>query len=61
MKKDPKDGGRYRRSAKAAKAAASKIARTAEKEFGLPSGSVRVCLTKLPAGTRDRIVKQFTS
>jgi len=58
-KKDPKDGGYYMRSVKALKTATNRIAREAEKRFHLPSGSVRISITKLTAGTRDRLVEKY--
>jgi hypothetical protein len=59
MKKDPKDGGRYQKSVRDLKAATAKIARACEKEFKLPSGVVRISLTKLAPKTRDRLVEEF--
>jgi hypothetical protein len=59
MKKEPVDGGRYRRSVKELKSAAAKIARDAEKRFSLPPGSVRISITKLQPKTRERIVANF--
>lgn len=59
MKKNPADGGRYRRSVAATKAAANKIARKVEKQFGLPTGVVRISLTKLGKATRERIEDKF--
>jgi hypothetical protein len=59
MKKDPKDGGYYQRSVKDVKAAAKVIARKAEKQYGLPSGTVRICLTKMTSTTREKIVAKY--
>ena len=61
-KKTKKEGpSSYMRSVSKAKTAAARIARQAEKKFGLPSGCVNVCITKLPPTTRKRIVDQFAA
>lgn len=59
MKKEPVDGGRYRRSVAATKTATKRIARKVEKQFGLPSGVVRISLTKLGKAARERIETKF--
>jgi hypothetical protein len=56
MKTNPKDGGRYQKSVKRAKQVAKAISLQAEKEFGLPRGSVRICLTKMSARQRESFI-----
>lgn len=55
MKKNPVDGGRYQDSVRAAKVAAKQIARKAEAFYHLPRGSVRVCITKMTDGQREKL------
>lgn len=55
MKRNPVDGGRYRKSVRGVKVAANVIARKCEANFNLPRGSVKICITKLPEKTRDRL------
>ena len=59
MKNDPKDGGYYLRSVAPLKKAANRIARKAEKQFGLPSGTMSVSITKLAPATRERLVEKY--
>lgn len=61
MKKNPKDGGYYQRSVRDVKRAVNAIARKTEKQFGLPSGTVAVSITKLQPATRQRLVEKFAS
>jgi hypothetical protein len=56
MKKNPKDGGYYQRSVKPLKDACNKLARKAEKSFGLPSGSVHIAVNKLGEKTKKRLM-----
>jgi len=58
MTKNPVDGGRYRKSVKDAKEAARKIARKAEAMYHLPVGSVKICITKMTAGQRDKLAER---
>ena len=55
MKKNPVDGGRYRKSVKDAKEKGRQIARKAEALFHLPRGSVRIYITKMSASQRDKL------
>lgn len=57
MKKNPVDGGRYQQSVKSAKLGAKVISRKAEARYGLPRGSVKICLTKLGTKAKDRLAE----
>lgn len=55
MLKNPKDGGRYQDAVRDAKKAGKVIARKAEKMFHLPVGSVKICITKMTIGQREKL------